>query len=47
MVIDNKGQIFEDRRKGDRRLDERRKIKLKVEDERRTGEDRRKGDKRK
>lgn len=43
MITDDKGAIFEDRRKNDRRQDERRNHKIKVANERRTGEDRRKG----
>ena len=46
MITDNKGNIFEERRKSERRLEERRKINIKVEDERRRGPDRRQCDKR-
>ena len=41
MVTDDKGNIFEDRRKGDRRVETRRKVNIKVAVERRSGLDRR------
>jgi len=48
MIADDKGNIFEDRRKADRRAENRRKLNIKVEVERRSGQDRRQNsDKRK
>jgi len=46
MVTDEKGNLFEDRRKGDRRVEQRRKRNVKVAAERRSGQDRRKKDNR-
>ena len=46
MVVDNKGNLFEERRRAQRRKEERRKKVIKVELDRRTAERRAGSDKR-